>query len=249
MKEQATASVVARKPILQARELEVRYGKVPALGPVNLTVFAGDFILVVGPNGAGKTTLMRSLAGGIGAAAGHVLLNDREVTDVPAWKRALAGIVLVPEGRGVLRGLSVKENLEIGGSLARRGGRVGWSVDEVVDLFPVLGSRMDQDCAALSGGEMQMLALGRAIMGSPDVLLVDEASLGLAPRVIEIVYQAVDKLIQLGMTAVIVEQKAVPLVRVPTQTLVLQNGTILRQVRDTTISEDELASLYLKGEL
>lgn len=236
-------------PVLSVSRLEVRYGKIPALGPIDFTVVAGELLLVLGPNGAGKTTLLRALAGAVAAYTGTISLGGRNVTDVPAFRRARAGIALVPERRGVLPGLSVKENLQLGVKLGQRSGRTGWTLTDVLELFPPLGERLKQDCASLSGGEMQMLALGRAILSCPEVLLVDEASLGLAPRIIGTVYRAIESLNRRGMTAIIVEQKAIPLATDPTQTVVLQRGSVVRHVRDTRISERDLASLYLAGQV
>lgn len=157
---------------------------------------------------------------------------------------------MVPEGRGVLAGLTVRDNLDLGWHSAPRSRRQPRpaSIDYVTDLFPVLGERMGQDCSTLSGGEMQMLAIGRALLARPSIMLLDEPSLGLAPRVTADVYRALAKLCDEGMTTIVVEQKAVPLLTIPETVVVLRNGSVAHVVHDELPTEQELSELYLHND-
>jgi branched-chain amino acid transport system ATP-binding protein len=241
------ASAPIPDPVLGAEGLAVSYGRVRALRSVSLTVRRGGLVLVLGLNGAGKTTLMRALAGLAPLRAGRVTLGGRDISRLPAHRRARQGISLVPEGRGVLPGLTVRDNLDLGWHAAPRSrrGALADAVGRVTDLFPVLGQKFSQDCRTLSGGEMQMLAIARALAPRPSVLLLDEPSLGLAPLVTATVYEALGHLGATGVAAIIVEQKAVPLPVVPDTVLVLRNGSVVHESHGTKPSEAELADLYL----
>ncbi|WP_210491525.1 ATP-binding cassette domain-containing protein [Patulibacter sp. SYSU D01012] len=232
---------------LRAEGLSVSYGRNLALQPIDLTVPEAGLVLVLGPNGAGKTTLMRALAGAVTADRGRVLVDERDVTDRPAFRRVGDGISLVPEGRGVLPGISVRDNLELGWRAAPSARRRPHAeeIGRVMELFPILRERLDQDCSSLSGGEMQLLAIGRALLSRPRVLLLDEPSLGLAPRATARVYAALGELVEGGLSVLLVEQKAVPLRRPPERTLVLQNGRVIEERVGEHIPEQRLAELYL----
>lgn len=232
--------------LLRAERVSVRYGRVDALYPISLATEPGSLTLVLGPNGAGKTSLVKALAGAAPLRTGRITLAGRDVSDVPAHRRFAQGIALVPEGRGRLPGLSVLDNLILGwhaASRQRRGTRAH-DFEDVLTLFPVLRERLAQDCSTLSGGEMQMLAIARALLGKPLVLLLDEPSLGLAPLAIARVYEALAKLLDDGLSMVLVEQKAVPLRAARETTIVLKNGRAVFQ-QDRRPAVEELASLYL----
>lgn len=233
--------------VLDVSDLTVAYGKIRALQPLSFDVEPSGLVLVLGPNGAGKTSLVRAVAGAVSPESGRITLEGRDVTWLPAYQRVKLGISLVPEGRGTLPGLSVKDNLRLGW----RGGRSGRQalppaeLDKVVSLFPVLGERMTQDCGSLSGGQMQMLAIARAMLARPSVMLLDEPSLGLAPQAVAIAYEGLARLSRDGLPMVIVEQKAVPIWREPDLTMVLQNGRVLRSWKNSRPTEEEIAKLYL----
>ena len=228
-----------------AEDISVAYGKVTAISQVTLDVRPGDFVMILGPNGAGKSTLLKALAGVVFPSKGRVLLKGRDVTRVPAYRRVADGISLVPEGRGRLPGVSVEDNLDLGWHAAahdRRGDRHG-EIDKALALFPELKSRLKQDCNTLSGGEMQMLAIGRALLAKPDVLLLDEPSLGLAPLATQRVYDALLELARQGLTMIIAEQKVTPSAGTNETTMVMKSGRIVERFTERPTSE-QLSELY-----
>lgn len=233
--------------LLSVRGLAVHYAATAALQPLDLSLREGDFVLVLGPNGAGKTSLVRAIAGAVAASAGTVRLAGENLTGLPAFRRVRHGIALVPEGRGTLPGLSVEENLVLGWQAADPAVRGDKSAafDVAMELFPVLRQRRKQDCATLSGGEMQMLAIARAILARPRILLLDEPSLGLAPQIVERACEVLVDLNEGGLTMIMVEQKSVPLRRSPTETLVLRGGQIVHRQAGGRPADKELARLYL----
>ena len=231
--------------MLHAEAVAVRYGGVEALHPISLSIERGGLLLVLGPNGAGKTSLLRAIAGAVPLRSGRVVLCGRDVTRLPAHRRSRQGIALVPEGRGRLPGLTVEENLDLGRAAAGpRANDRDRDFAEVFELFPPLHQRLAQDCSTLSGGEMQMLAIARAMLMKPALLMLDEPSLGLAPHATARVYRALDALAASGLAMLIVEQKAVPLPRSREVTIVLRNGRVVFQ-HEQRPDADELARLYL----
>lgn len=237
------------QPVLEARELAVSYGRISALSQSSLAVSEGGLLLLLGPNGAGKTSLVSALAGLIKPSAGTVTVQGQDVSRLPAFRRVRCGISLVPEGRGTLGGLSVRDNLFLGWHSAPRASRgsLSGAIDEIEEIFPRLGERRDQDCGTLSGGEMQMLAIARGLLARPKVLVLDEPSLGLAPQAVATVYRVLGELNRRGLAMIIVEQKAVPLDVVPETTMVLQGGQVIWSAKGQRPTEEELASLYLGG--
>jgi branched-chain amino acid transport system ATP-binding protein len=233
-------------PVLEVADVGVRYGNVHALSPLSFQVGRAELVLILGTNGAGKTSLVNAIAGLVPVAQGEVLVNGERLTRVPAYRRVRRGVSLVPEGRGPLPGISVEDNLILGWR-SRRRGEYKRQRDRVIDLFPILGTRLEQDCSTLSGGEMQMLAIARALLSDPDVLLLDEPSLGLAPSPVGQVYEALGRLARDGLSMIVVEQKAVPLPVTPALTVVLHHGEILERRRNGRPSDAELADLYLGG--
>ncbi|HVA11660.1 MAG TPA: ABC transporter ATP-binding protein [Stellaceae bacterium] len=231
--------------LLRADRVSVAYGRIDALQPVSFSAAPGSLTLILGPNGAGKTTLVKALAGAVKLRSGQVWLDEENVTALPAYRRVRRGIALVPEGRGRLPGLSVRDNLLLGWHAAppQRRARFDGDAAAVLAQFPILRERLHQDCSTLSGGEMQMLAIARALLAKPRVLLLDEPSLGLAPQMIARVYEALRQLVGGGLAMVLVEQKAVPLRSARETTLVLQNGRVVFQ-GERRPSNDELAALY-----
>lgn len=236
----------SRAILLQAEGVAVQYGGIQALEPLSLTVDEGSLTLILGPNGAGKSSFLKALAGAVVLRSGRVLIQGRDATLVPAFRRVRLGVSLVPEGRGRLPTLSVHDNLAIGWRAAgpQRRGDYEEEVAKVFELFPILKERLEQDCSTLSGGEMQMLAIARALLAKPLVLLLDEPSLGLAPMAVNRVYEVLARLNSEGLAMVVVEQKAVPLPAERETTIVLQNGRV-RFHEDRRPTAAQLAKLYL----
>lgn len=232
--------------LLRVEDIAVQYGGVRALEPISLSLGDGDLILVLGPNGAGKSSLLRAIAGAVPTRSGSVILKDRDVSRVPAFQRVKRGVALVPEGRGRLPTLTVRDNLILGWNAASADRRFDLEsgFERIFTLFPILKERLEQDCSTLSGGEMQMLAIARALLTNPLVLLLDEPSLGLAPRAIARVYEVLAQLNSEGLAMIVVEQKAVPLPARRETTIVLHGGKV-RYREDRRPTTQELAALYL----
>lgn len=213
--------------MIEATALEVSYGPVTAVRGVDLTVGDGEVVVVLGRNGAGKTTTLKAIAGLLPVSSGRIQLDGEDLTGLPAEKRVERGLVLVPEGRGMFAELSVRENLIMGAyhrHLPRS--RLKPDIDLVTDRFPRLLERLDQPAGSLSGGEQQMLALARGLMAEPRVLMVDEPSLGLAPIVIEVLYDLLRDLARDGLTLVIVEQYVQVALGVADRAYVLDKGVV-----------------------
>jgi branched-chain amino acid transport system ATP-binding protein len=232
--------------ILEAKGLSARYGDVEALHSVDLAVSESELIAVLGPNGAGKSTLLRSIMGLTNTNGGvyfrGTLLPRRDPTAV-----ARAGIVLVPEGRGIFGPMTVAENLQLGAyTIGGRGPEFERRRERVLALFPRLKERLTQIAASMSGGEQQMLAVGRALMAEPQLLLLDEPSLGLAPRVTIEILETLGTLNRDGLSVLLVEQKAPLALKLSKRAYVMANGRITAELDPQTIkSHDELTQYYL----
>jgi branched-chain amino acid transport system ATP-binding protein len=235
----------AAADILQIRQLSASYGPVQALHPTDMRLGRGELVAVLGPNGAGKSTLLRAVVGLV-RSRGTVLLEGRVMPSGDPAALAAAGVILVPEGRGIFGPMTVAENLELGAYLIRpRSPEFVRRHDKVLAMFPRLGERLAQVAGSLSGGEQQMLAIGRALMAEPRVLLLDEPSLGLAPRVIVQILDALGALNRAGLSIILVEQKAPLALELANRLYLLSLGRILveldaREVR----SHDDLAHYY-----
>jgi branched-chain amino acid transport system ATP-binding protein len=234
--------------ILELDNLSASYGKSEALKPSTLHVARGEIVVVLGPNGAGKSTMMRAIMGLI-RTRGGLRFDGRDIAQLSTQKRAGAGLTLVPEGRGILGPLTVMENLELGAY--GRYGRVPKqaireSLDRVFELFPRLSERKTQKAGLMSGGEQQMLAVGRALMAAPSLLLLDEPSLGLAPRVAQEILESLAALNERGLTILLVEQKAPLALEIAERAYVLRNGNVVASMKTSDISgAGALAELYL----
>jgi branched-chain amino acid transport system ATP-binding protein len=232
--------------ILEVQGLSARYGHVEALRPVDLHVDEGELVAVLGPNGAGKSTLMRALMGLL-PTEGHVRFRGTEVPRRNPVAAAAMGLVLVPEGRGIFGPMTVAENLELGAYLLRRNkAELARRHERVLSLFPRLKERRAQVAGSLSGGEQQMLAMGRALMSQPKMLLLDEPSLGLAPRVVDEILEKLAVLNREGQPMILVEQKAPLALKLARRAYVMSVGTIAAEIDPRTVrSHDELARFYL----
>lgn len=231
--------------MFEVRDLAAGYGPITALDGVSFEAGAGEITAVLGANGAGKSTLLRTVSGLLKARRGEVLLDGRPVTRTPVEAKVALGMAHVPEGRGVITELTVDENLRLGGMHTGRRERA--DIDRVYDLFPPLRGREDAVAHLLSGGERQMLVLGRALMSHPKVLLLDEPSLGLAPRVVAQIFALLRSLvIEDRLAVVLVEQNARSALSVADTGVVLNLGRVVARGDATTLSEDEqLRHAYL----
>jgi branched-chain amino acid transport system ATP-binding protein len=233
-------------PILETEGLSARYGEVEALRAVDLTVGEGELVAVLGPNGAGKSTLLRSIMG-LTDARGTVRFRGQRLPRHHTAALARRGMVLVPEGRGIFGPMSVAENLQLGAYvIGGRGAEFDRRRERVLALFPRLSQRLSQAAGSMSGGEQQMLAVGRALMADPQLLLLDEPSLGLAPRVTLEILETLGRLNQEGLSVMLVEQKAPLALKLARRAYVMANGRITAVLDPSEIrSHDELARFYL----
>jgi branched-chain amino acid transport system ATP-binding protein len=223
--------------MLEITNLKAGYKGIEALKGVSLTVTEGEMVAIIGANGAGKSTLLNSMSGVVRAMAGQIMFDGRDVTRLPPHVIARAGLLHVPEGRQVLADMTVQENLMLG-ALARGSRAAFYEMDKVVSLFPILAERMAQLAGTLSGGQQQMMAIGRALMGSPRVLLLDEPSLGLSPLMTQQVFEALAKLHREGMTIVLVEQNAHRALAATQRAYVLERGLIVQQGDSKKLQSD-----------
>ena len=229
------------EPILDIVGLDAFYGDFQALYDLSLHVDEGEVLAIIGANGAGKTTLLRSIAGLMKNGADQVRYRGQKIGALRADEVAALGIALVPEGRQLFPSLSVEENLMIGGRTRRRG---PWSLEAVYKLFPILGERKSQASTSLSGGQQQMVAIGRALMANPDLILFDEISLGLAPIIIKDIYAALPGIVGDGMSALIVEQDITKALSVSSRVYCLQEGRVSLEGASDSLSRQDISRAY-----
>ncbi len=234
--------------LLEVRDLTVGYGKhEPVLHSVNLTVGDGDLVGVVGMNGAGKTTLMRAVSGGLRPRSGEILFEGRPIGSTNTADLARRGVVILPEGHRVIRPLTVEENLEIATMRLRRRlvrRRIDDARELVYDLFPILADRRSQLAGLLSGGEQQMLSLARAIIQKPRLLLLDEPSLGLAPLIIERIYESLGSLRSQGISMLVVEQNSERVAKACVRMIVLRDGRVVAEGSPDELRGTQLTTAY-----
>ena len=228
-------------PILKLTGLDAFYGDFQAIYGIDLDVAQGEVLAIIGANGAGKTTLMRSISGLTQNSADMVTYRGDAIGSLRADEVAAKGIALVPEGRQLFPSLSVEENLMIGGQMGRKG---PWSLDAVYKLFPILDERRHQQSTSLSGGQQQMVAIGRALMSNPDLILFDEISLGLAPIIIKDIYAALPGIIGEGMSALIVEQDITKALSVSQRFYCLQEGRVSLEGASATVAREDISRAY-----
>lgn len=228
-------------PILNIACLDAYYGDFQALYGVEMTVSEGEVLAIIGSNGAGKTTLLRSISGLLNNESSQIQYRGNPIGALRADQIAKEGIALVPEGRQLFPSLSVEENLVIGGQVGRKG---PWSLEKVFELFPVLEERRSVPSTSLSGGQQQMVAIGRALMSNPDLILFDEISLGLAPVIIKSIYEALPGIVGGGMSAVIVEQDITKALSVSSRVYCLQEGRVSLSGMSDAVSREEISRAY-----
>ena len=232
--------------MLRLGGLDVRYGAIPALRGVDIEVHEGEIVALLGANGAGKTTTLRTISGLVRPAKGYVALNGKRIDQVPPHKIVALGIGHVPEGRRIFPRMSVEENLEIGAY--RRRGDLRADLQHIFGLFPILEQRRGQNGGTRSGGEQQMLAIGRALMSRPLLLLLDEPSMGLAPLVVEAIFDIIERIRDEGTTILLVEQNAAQALQLADRGYVLENGSVVMADDAEALLGDERVRIAYLGE-
>ena len=232
--------------MLDVHDLEVWYGAAPALWGVSLTLRAGELLAVVGPNGAGKTTLINALCGIERARAGRIVVDGVDVTRLPAHRFCAAGIAVVPEGRRLFTAMTVRENLELGSHLPRARAERAESLAAALELFPALGEKLASPAGELSGGQQQMVAIARALMARPRLLLLDEPSLGLSPLIVADMFDAVRRINAQGVSVLLVEQNVEVALSLSDRAYVLEEGRIVAEGEsDDLLARPEIQRAYL----
>nr|MDT0659723.1 ABC transporter ATP-binding protein [Micromonospora sp. DSM 115978] len=227
--------------LLSVRGLDVHHGQLRAISSFDLDLVEGEVLAVIGANGAGKSTLLRAIAGTLPPSTGSISLRGQDITGLPAHRRVAEGIALVPEGRRLFASLTVEENL-LTGTYRRRPGP--WSVRAVYELFPWMAERRRQNAAQLSGGEQQSVAIGRALLTNPQVLLMDELSLGLAPVIVRRIYEVLPGIVEQGTTALIVEQDVSQAMRVADRVRCLLEGRSVLSGRPSELTPEQIEHAY-----
>ena len=232
--------------MLEVRDLQVSYGAAPALWGVSFDLRPHELLCTVGPNGAGKTTLINTLAGVLRARSGRIVFEGRDITALPPHRFCEAGIAIVPEGRRLFGSMSVRENLEIGSLLPAAKARRADSLAAVLALFPALEVKLEQTAGELSGGQQQMVAIGRALMARPKLLLLDEPSLGLSPLIVSEMFSAIARVHREGTAVLLVEQNVGTALRVAERAYVLEEGRMVADgTPDELMARDEIRRAYL----
>ena len=234
--------------MLKVSNLNISYKKINAVRDVSFEIREGEIVSLIGSNGAGKTSTMRAISGLVKARSGSILFNGKEVLGMSPTQIVASGIVHVPEGRQVFSKLSVGENLQLGGYLTKDRKVVKERIDRIFQLFPILKERIHQKAGSLSGGEQQMLAIGRGLVTGSKLLLLDEPSLGLAPIVVEQVFEVIQKLKESGMTILLVEQNAWDAMAISDRTYIMESGAIVLEGPSEEVAEnEEVKRIYLGG--
>jgi len=234
--------------MLKVSNLNISYKKINAVREISFEIREGEIVSLIGSNGAGKTSTMKAISGLIKAKSGSILFNGKEILGMSPTQIVSAGIVHVPEGRQVFSKLSVGENLQLGGYLIKDRKVLKERMDYVFDMFPILKERIHQKAGSLSGGEQQMLAIGRGLVTGAKLLLLDEPSLGLAPIVVEQVFEVIQTLQQNGMTILLVEQNALDAMAISNRTYIMESGAIVMEGPSEEVAEnEEVKRIYLGG--
>ncbi len=233
--------------MLSIENLSAGYSAIPVLKDVSIKVVAGQFVAIVGPNGAGKTTLFKTISGIVRPSAGSITFEGVDLLSIPAWQRAHLGIAHVPEGRQVFPSLTVMENLEVGATT--EAGRRGWkqNIERIFEWLPVLAERRDQFAGTMSGGQQQMLAIGRGLASSPKLLMLDEPSMGLAPTIADFIFERLIEIRQQsGLTILLVEQRVAEALESADHGYVLEAGRVALEGNNQTLrADDRVRRAYL----
>jgi branched-chain amino acid transport system ATP-binding protein len=236
--------------LLEVEGLCVNYGHIEAIRDITFNVEEGSVVTLIGANGAGKTTTMKTLSGLRRVREGRVVFDGRDITGLPPYERVQLGLSQSPEGRGIFPGMTVRENLDMGAYARRDKAAIAADLDRALTLFPRLRERIAQVSGTLSGGEQQMLAIGRALMARPRLILLDEPSMGLAPKLIQQIFSIIKEINEQGTTVLLVEQNAAQALKAADQAYVLETGEIVRSGTGAELAGDEsVRAAYLGGDL
>ena len=232
--------------MLEVKNIQVAYGKIIAVKDVSIDVKQGEIVTLIGSNGAGKSTTLRTISGLIKPKSGEILFNGKRIDGVPGHEIVGMGICHSPEGRRIFPRMTVKENLELGAFLRNDKAAVNADMDRVFELFPRLKERIKQTAGTMSGGEQQMLAVSRALMGDPKLLLLDEPSMGLAPVLVELIFDTIVKIRKQGITILLIEQNATAALEVADRAYVLESGAVKMSGSAKELSsDDKVTTAYL----
>ena len=235
-----------RMPLLQVRDVRVAYGGIQAVKGVSFEVHAGELVCLIGSNGAGKTTSMKAVTGIQPLAGGEVLYQGRSIQGQGAWDLVRSGLAMVPEGRGVFTRMSILENLQMGAYIRQDSAVVAEDLERMFALFPRLKERRDQLAGTLSGGEQQMLAMGRALMSRPKLLLLDEPSMGLSPLMVDKIFEVITDVSRQGVTVLLVEQNASRALQIADRAYVMESGLItLQGPAQQLLHDQQVQAAYL----
>ncbi|APZ49389.1 ABC transporter ATP-binding protein [Jeotgalibaca sp. PTS2502] len=234
--------------MLKVNNLSVQYGMIQAVKDVSFEVNEGEIVTLIGANGAGKSTILRTLSGLVRPTAGSIDYLGQDITKTPARKIVEGRLIQVPEGRHVFKGLTVQENLDLGAFTRKGKDGLKEDLDKIFERFPILAERRNQDASTLSGGEQQMLAMGRALMSQPKLLLLDEPSMGLAPIFIKEIFQIIQDIQKQGTTILLIEQNAKVALEIASRGYVLETGkVVLSDTGENLLKSDEVQKAYLGG--
>ncbi len=237
-----------KEKILELTDLNVSYGNIAAVKGLSLSVYAGEIVTLIGSNGAGKSTTLRTISGLLKPKSGDVMFKGERINGVPGHDVVKLGICQSPEGRKIFQRMTVSENLDLGAYTRKDTAVIAEDRERVLELFPRLRERIDQKAGTMSGGEQQMLAVARALLGNPTLLLLDEPSMGLAPVLVDVIFETIERIREQGVTVLLVEQNALAALEIADYAYVLESGSLnLQGNAADLLDDDSVASAYLGG--
>jgi branched-chain amino acid transport system ATP-binding protein len=237
-----------KEKILELSNLNVSYGNIAAVKGLSMSVYAGEIVTLIGSNGAGKSTTLRTISGLLRPKSGEVVFKGQKINGVPGHDVVKLGICQSPEGRKIFQRMTVSENLDLGAYTRKDTAAIAEDRNRVLDLFPRLRERIDQKAGTMSGGEQQMLAVARALLGNPSLLLLDEPSMGLAPVLVDVIFETIERIREQGVTVLLVEQNALAALEIADYAYVLESGSLnLQGNAADLLNDDSVASAYLGG--
>jgi len=238
----------ASTPLLELRELDVAYGGIRAVRGLNLVVNHGELVSLIGANGAGKSTTLRAICGLVPLAGGDILYDGKSIARIPSYMLVRQGLVMVPEGRGIFGQLTIEENLAMGAYSRNDTEEIQRDIEHVLEIFPRLRERLKQSAGTLSGGEQQMLAMGRAMISRPRLLLLDEPSMGLAPIMVDKIFEVINTIAEEGVTILLIEQNAKLALEASNRGYVMESGSLILEGPSQTLLDDPKVRAAYLGE-